>query len=223
MLGRVAAIGGLIAALAAIAAAVPATGGPPLVGLTYYAVQPDPRLCPSPLCGGYWASLANRGQTRCHDGALRPRCYVAITVDEDRHPLPAGLPDGALVRADIEPWSFEAFGKLGVLVVADVWAPAGRATLSGGFYRLRDTGVRCIRAPCFSLRASKLNGSSRVTLSDLDLGATRATPEELGRAEAALRTKNGLFARGRIVATLDGGRLFRATRVFLRVVVTTRA
>jgi len=222
VLGRVAAIGGLISAVAAIAAALPATGGPPLVGLTYYVVQPDPRLCPSPLCGGYWAALANRGRTRCHDGLLRPRCYMAKAVDEERHPWPSRLPGGALVRADIEPWSFEAFGKLGVLVVADVWAPAGRATLSGGFYRLRDTGVRCIRAPCFSLRASKLNGSSRVTVSDLDLGATRATPEELGRAEAALRTKNGLFARGRIVATAEGGRLFRATRVFLRV-ATPRA
>ena len=222
MLGRVAALGGLIAAMAAIAGAVPATGGPPLVGLTYYVVQPDPRLCPSPLCGGYWASLANRGRTRCHDGALRPRCYVATAVGEDRHPWPSSLPAGALVRADIEPWSFEAFGKLGVLVVANVWEPAGRATLSGGFYRLRDTGVRCIRAPCFSLRASKLNGSSRVTVSDLDLGATRATQDELARAEAALSTKNGLFARGRIVATAEGGRLFRATRVFLRV-ATPRA
>ncbi len=222
MLGRVAALGGLIAAMAAIAGAVPATGGPPLVGLTYYVVQPDPRLCPSPLCGGYWASLANRGRTRCHDGALRPRCYVATAVGEDRHPWPSGLPAGALVRADIEPWSFEALGKLGVLVVANVWEPAGRATLSGGFYRLRDTGVRCIRAPCFSLRASKLNGSSRVTVSDLDLGATRATQDELARAEAALSTKNGLFARGRIVATAEGGRLFRATRVFLRV-ATPRA
>jgi len=222
VLGRVAALGGLIAVVGAIAVAVPAAGGPPLVGLTYYVVQPDPRLCPSPLCGGYWAALANRGRTRCHDGLLRPRCYIAMAVDEDRHPWPSGLPAGAIVRADIEPWSFEAFGKLGVLVVADVWAPGGRASPSAGFYRLRDTGVRCIRAPCFSLRASKLNGSSRVTLSDLDLGATRATPEELERAEAALRTKNGLFARGRIVATPDGGRLFRATRVFLRV-ATPRA
>jgi len=222
VLGRVAALGGLIAVVGAIAVAVPAAGGPPLVGLTYYVVQPDPRLCPSPLCGGYWASLANRGRTRCNDGLLRPRCYAAMAVDEDRHPWSSGLPGGALVRAEIEPWSFEAFGKLGVLVVADVWAPAGRATLSGGFYRLRDTGVRCIRAPCFSLRASKLNRSSRMTVSDLDLASTRATPGELERAEAALRTKNGLFARGRIVATAEGGRLFRATRVFLRV-ATPRA
>ncbi len=222
MLRRVAAFGGLIAVVGAIAVAVPAAGGPPLVGLTYYVVQPDPRLCPSPLCGGYWALLANRGRTRCHDGALHPRCYVAMAVGEDRRPRSSGLPAGALVRAEIEPWSFEAFGELGVLVVADVWAPAGRAPASGGFYRLRDTGVRCIRAPCFSLRASKLNGSSRITVSDLDLGATRATQDELARAEAALSTKNGLFARGRIVATAEGGRLFRATRVFLRV-ATPRA
>jgi len=222
VLGRVAALGGLIAAVTAMAAAVPATGGPPLVGPMYYAVQPDPRLCPSPLCGGYWAALANRSRTVCHDGARRPRCYVASAVDEERHPLEVGLTAGALARAEIEPWSFKGFGELGVLVVADVWAPTGRAPPSGGFYRLRDTGMRCIRAPCFSLRASRLNGSLRVTVSDLDLEATRATAEQLERAEAALRTKNGLFAQGRIGPTADGGRLFRATRVFLRV-ATPRA
>ena len=211
-LAGAAVLGVLLAALTAF----PAPGGPSLVGSTYYLAQPDPRLCPSPLCGGYWVSLANRGRTRCHDGVLRARCYVARAVDEDRHPLNAGVPDGALARAAIESSSYEGFGKLGVLVVADIFSPAGRAPVTGTFYRVVDTGIRCVRAPCFSWRASRLNESVRITVSDLDLGATRATPQELERAEAALGTKNGLFARGRITSTPDDGRLFRATRVFLR-------
>jgi len=207
----------LLAATIVLAGGSSAAGSPPPVGPTYYLVQPDPRLCPSPLCGGYWASLANRGQTRCHDGLVRARCYVASTVDEDRHPLTAGIPDGALLRAAIESRSYEGFGKLGVLVVADLYSPAGRATATGSFYRVVDTGIRCIRAPCFSLRAARINGSSRITVSDLDLTATRATPDELARAETAVHTKNGLLLRGRIASTTEGGRILRPSRIYLRI------
>lgn len=217
-LAGAAVLGVLLAALTAL----PASGGPPLVGSTHYLVQPDPRLCPSPLCGGYWVSLANRGRTRCHDGALRPRCYVFMAVDEERHRLTSELPADALARAAIEPWSVEGFGKLGVLVVADLFSPAGRAPVSGTFYRVVDTGIRCVRAPCFSWRASRLNESARVTASDLDLAAARAAPGELDRAEVALRTKNGLLARGRIVPTAEGGRLLRVWRIYLRI-TTPRA
>lgn len=206
----------LFAITAALVGAGGATSGPPQVGSSLYVVQPDPRLCPSPLCGGHWVALANHARTRCHDGPLRPRCYVARTVDEERHPLGVEVPAGALVRAEIEPWKYEGFGMLGTLVVADVFSPAGRAPPKGRFFRLADTGVRCIRAPCFSVRASRVNGSLRTTVSGIDIGAARATPGELVRIEAALGTKNGVLAQGRIVAAPNGGRSFLATRFFLR-------
>lgn len=206
----------LLACLAGLVALMPAPAAPAPAGSALYTVRPDPRLCPSPLCGGYWVALANRKQTQCADGVLRGRCYAARAVDEERHPLESGVPPNALVRADLEPWSFEGFGELGTLVVAAAWEPAGRAKPSGSFYRLRDTGMRCIRAPCFWLRASQLNATRRTTGSDLDLTATDATPEELARAEVALRTANGLFASGRLVATRSGGRTFHATVIYLR-------
>jgi len=126
------------------------------------------------------------------------------------------VPDGALVRADIELSIYEGIGSLGVLVVAVVYSPAGTAPVSGGYYRIIDTGIRCIRAPCFSYRATQLNGSTRTTLSDVDLSSARATSAEVARADAALRTKNGLLARGRFARTTDGGRVFRALRLYLR-------
>ena len=208
-------LAGLLAALATLAGTAASANGPSQVGPSYFVVRPDPRLCPSPLCGGYWVALANHGRTRCHDGLLRPQCYVARAVDEDGRP--ASVPGGALGRATIEPWAFEGVGELGVLVVARVLAPAGEAEPSGTFYRLRDTGLRCVRAPCFSLRAARLNGSSRLALSSVDLAPARTSRDELRRAEMALRTTNGLFARGRVTATADGGRVFRATRVYLGV------
>ena len=207
-----------LAALLAVVAAVSAGSGwsQPPIGSGVYTVRADPRLCPSPLCGGYWVALANGARTRCVDGTRRAQCYVARAVDEDRHPLEVSVPDGALARADLESWDFEGFGKLGVLAVAAVFAPAGTAPVSGGYYRVVDTGIRCIRAPCFSYRATQVNGSTRTTTSDVDLQVAHATPAEVARAQAALHTKNGLLARGRFGRTSDGGRIFRPSRFFLR-------
>ncbi len=208
----------MIAFVSALAGAGPgAAGPPPVVARSIYVVQPDPRLCPSPLCGGYWVSRANHARTRCHDGLLRPRCYVAIAVSKmTRKPLTAGLPANALVQAAIGPWTFEGFGELGAVVVAEVWEPVGRELPTGDFFSLRDIGVRCIRAPCFSLLAWRLNRPYRVTVSDVDLGLARSTPETLRRAEAALTTPEGLLASGDIFRAADGGRVFRASQVFLR-------
>lgn len=203
----------LFALIAAALVALPADGSPPRVGASIYVVTQDPRLCPSPLCGGYWARLANRSVTRCSDGVLRGRCYVARAVDEERHPLEKAIPEGALARAVIEPWRFEGMGELGVLVVAKTYAPVGGQASSGRYFRVVDRGIRCVRAPCFSLRATLLNGDERSALSGIGLGG--APIAERGRIEAALGTKSGILARGRIVQTSDGGRVLRTTRFYL--------
>lgn len=208
-------LGGLAVAVVSLAGATSATSGPPPVSPAFYLVEPDPRLCPSPLCGGYWVSLANRERTRCHDGAQRTRCYVARGVDVHGRPLESGIPAGGLARAAIEPRSFEGSGKLGVLVVARVWSPVGGGARRDTVYRLRDNGIRCVRAPCFWLRASALNRSSSPELSDLDLRPVRASRGQLERAQTLLRSDTGLLAEGRIVATPIGGRAFHARRLFL--------
>ena len=173
----------------------------------HYVVRADPRLCPSPLCGGYWVSLANRSRTRCHDGLHRPRCYVASAWPASRT-----IHDGALVQGGIAVQSTQGFGKLGLLIATDVRNPMGAAA-SGSFFRLRDIGVRCIREPCFSIRASRLNGRGTAMVSGLDLSQTKLSLEH--QATLALRG-DGLLVAGRIASTEDGGRVFRASRIYLR-------
>ena len=203
-----------VAAAAIAVAGIPASAAPPDVGTSRYLVRHDPRLCPSPLCGGSWVALANRTWTRCHDGVLRARCYVARTVDVERHPLDASAPERALARAAIEAWDFEGLGRLGVLVVADVRAPAGRAP-AGRVYRLRDNRRRCVRAPCFWISAALANTDLRTTLSSLDLSHAGLTPAQRAAAESTLGSPAALYAAGRIVRTADGGRELRAAGVFL--------
>jgi hypothetical protein len=188
--------------------------GRPVTVTAIYSVRGDPRLCPSPLCGGYWVALANGARTRCADGTRNVRCYVAKAVDARRRSV--SVSNDGLVRGSLEQALFGDFGPLGVLVVAAAYTPAGTAPVTGGYYVVTDTGVRCIRAPCFSYRVSQANGSTRTLASDVDLAAAQLTVGELARAAAALRTKTGLLARGRFGSTPDGGRIFRPSRVFLR-------
>jgi hypothetical protein len=213
---RALAAGVVLVAAVVLAGTQPAASGSPPVGSSFYTVRPDPRLCPSPLCGGYWVALANRAQTRCSDGVLRPRCYVAVIVAESGAPL-GRLPARALVSGYRDSRSFEGVGTLGTLVVSAVWKPVGRTSQSGRFSRLRDRGVRCIKAPCFWLLVSRLNSSNHSTVSDLNLAAAGPSPNEQIRAEAALRAPSGLLAWGRIFPTTDGGSRFRAGAIFLRV------
>jgi len=202
----------LVALLVVCAISVPsAQARQPPVGTAMYVIRHDPRLCPSPQCGGYWLAIANGARTRCADGLRYPRCYVARAVDAKANPL-GDIAEQALVRGAIE------LGRddLGELVVTAVYAPAGTATVSGGYYRVVDTGIRCVRAPCFSFRATQVNGSTSTTMSSIDLGTSGATPAEIRQARSALRTTNGLYARGRFASTPDGGWVFRALRLYLR-------
>lgn len=205
----------LVLAIAGVAASSSAARTPPN-GTAMFLVQHDKRLCPSPDCGGYWAELANGVRTRC--GNVRPArgCYVARTVDRYGRPYTRDIPEGALVRGAIELGLRLGDHVLDRLRVWAVYAPAGTATVEGGYYRVVDRGIRCIRAPCFSYNAGAVNASSRVSVSEVDVQAAGATAAQVDRAQAALRTKDGLYARGRFAPTPDGGRVFRALRLYLR-------
>jgi hypothetical protein len=205
----------IVLAVAGIAVGGTAARTPP-TGTAIFLTQHDMRLCPSPLCGGYWVALANGVRTRCGDGERQARCYVSRTVDRLGRQMVGDVPEGALVRGAIEAGPRVGTQQLDQLLVSAVYAPAGTAAVSGGYYRIVDTGRRCVRAPCFSYRVGQVNGSSRILTSSVDLAASDASPDEVARAAAALRTKDGLYARGRFASTPNGGRAFRALRLYLR-------
>jgi hypothetical protein len=105
---------------------------------------------------------------------------------------------------------------LGVLIATAAYAPAGTANVSGGWYRIVDNGIRCVRAPCFSYAVTPVNAQTRSVVSSLDLQASQSTPADVARALRAVGSKNGLYARGRFARTPDAGTVFRALRLYLR-------
>lgn len=165
------------------------------------------------MCGGLFVDLVNRSRTICGDGARRPSCYVATAdltalgvSDARRTKLVRLLSAGrALARGTLVRGRVEGFPLLDTFVVTEIWpASSSPRTPTGVFRRLRDNGIRCIAAPCFSTNALALNKGSFVRISSIDLRGTGATAAERARA-LRLVASGGLIASGRIVAVPNAG------------------
>jgi hypothetical protein len=216
--------------LAAAALAAGAAAGRASDGTTelVYRLRPDPRMCPSPICGGYFVLRVGGGTTTCHDGVKRPACYVAA-LDLRALPGPAraraaAVPAGsaAIAEGAFAPYEAVPKGRLAALVARSVWHATGSSGDPGGpIYRVADTGLRCIRAPCFSLRATPVNTTRSLRLSDVDLGAAGLTPASSRRA-AALLAHGGVLVSGTLRPVTDPssptpGRVLDASQVWLPV------
>jgi len=200
----------LVGSLSAAAAPAPET---------VYRVRPDTRMCPSPRCGGFWASRVNRQLTPCRGGRQLSSCYVTAI---DLSALPRGVQTrvrpAVSARRALVVGSFAAVGtsQLAKLVATGAWIAGGTGRETGTVAEIVDTGIVCVRAPCFSLRGSTVNQPGSFLVSGLDLSGTGATPAVIARAHAALR-HGGILAAGSVqdAAKPAGGRTFVATQVWL--------
>ena len=218
----------ILVAVAAIAATLAgsATAHSPNGTATYYRVQPDPRLCPSPICGGWWTRRVNRNDTVCGDGVAAVQCYAASVdftelklTEERRLTLEQALSTGTtLVRGRLvrRPVSEPPLKELDTLVATEIWLRSGQARTPGLVYRVEDNGIRCVRAPCFWLHASVLNMPQHRNVSSLGLAASRASEAAIRRARAAL-DDTGVMVEGRVVPGKPAGdRTLRAAAFWLR-------
>lgn len=151
----------------------------------YYAIEPDLRRCPSPVCGGFFIRAVNRRITHCADGTLAPSCYVA---DIDFGAIGLNGSEGAsLVLGTQEPGDFPGFPDLAVLVPEAAWRPASAQEPRGKWVGLKDNGLVCVTEPCFYIEQRKLNRKRFArTISEVDLSRVDATDEDLEAAWQAL-------------------------------------
>lgn len=195
-------------------------------------VEQDHRRCAFPACGGVYVAKVNGALTRCADGSVANRCYVA-ELRFDKLGLPeqqaADLVEQAkaghvLLRAPrITRALFEDVGsqslaarRFPVLDAEEAWlrfAPSEDHPAEGTVYRATDSGIRCITAPCPSLTVAKLNGRKTANIHNIDLSTVTPQPsqEELDAAWAALSEGGFLFA------STDTGRDRAANAVYTRV------
>ncbi|MBX3208561.1 MAG: hypothetical protein KF764_26245 [Labilithrix sp.] len=159
------------------------------------------------MCGGFFVKRVNEAKTLCADGSRQAECYVAsITLGgvglsaREEADFRTALEGGkALVKA--RTFKTKHAGQtLGVLKASEAWLGATGSTADGTFYRTADNGIRCIKAPCPSTTAYKLNaGASErhnviaVHLDNTELPADAGT---LNSAQNALGTKEGILVAG---------------------------
>jgi hypothetical protein len=218
-------IGTFVTATVLLVAGAPsAASGPTGPLAAYYLARADPRLCPSPMCGGIWLKLLNMPATVCGDGARQEECYAASadlsrlrTDEKGRVQLQQLITEGrAVARGKLVRGLVEGFPELDTFVVSEVWTASsspGRA--QGVFRRLRDSGIRCVTTPCFSTNAAVLNTRRVEKISSVDLSRTGTPPAERRRALDGIAGR-GLVAAGRILRRPGGDHAFVATQFYVR-------
>ena len=152
----------------------------------YFRIRRDQRRCVSPLCGGAWVTQVNSRTTRCADDSVSAECYVAdidwSALGLSERALPefqnTAIQGSAVVRGRLRQQEHGTFGLLGQLVVTEGWQAATDATPTGSFYQVRDSGRRCIAAPCFSIEELRLNTAATPTASDVDLSRVAGVTAE---------------------------------------------
>jgi hypothetical protein len=148
----------------------------------YVVTRPDFRKCAYPMCGGFYVKAVNKTKTTCFDGTKREDCYVAA-IDHSELGL-VGTQDeevGAAIRAGTVLLSAEMTelqgGIASLLVHKGYEAETGNA-VTGTYYVLEPSGITCVKAPCPSLQAKKINGTSVKPVTDVDFSALGLTPEQ---------------------------------------------
>jgi hypothetical protein len=182
---------------------------PPIRNVGFFTIAPDLRLCPSPLCGGFWVSRVNRAATLCADGTLAPSCYVSELdlsrsgLSEEQEASVRGAAGHLLMQGSIRSMTNSPFGTLGVFLGREAWLGHPGIAGTGTFYRARDTEIVCITYPCANLRVSPLNARGLPQLiAGVDLDDVSADPED-GYAE--LDKPQGLIAAGELVPVSGPG------------------
>ena len=187
---------------------------------TYYFVKPDLKRCAAPFCGGVYYQLANAETTKCFDGKKAEWCYAA---GQNTSRLGLGevgttkyitaLNNGAfgegtqvLVRATIASKDWGAsLGRFAELRPTEAWIGQTSNEAAGPLAKIEDSGVRCITAPCPSLRERKLNSSVKVDIADLSWDKSGATDEQIGEALDKMHTDGLIVAGFRTTVRGPGG------------------
>lgn len=188
----------------------------------------DPRLCPSPLCGGYFVKQVNKPKTQCADGSWQLNCHAAELDTaalgwSDKQLANFSEQFGqrhALVRGKLRQVARGSF-KVDVLVVDEGWLGQARSTPIGTFYAAKASGIVCITFPCPSIHERKLNFPVEQLIAEVDLAASGATKEQVTAGYKALSGPAGILAVGKhyvVVGPAGRGIKLVASEFYLRLV-----
>ncbi len=190
---------------------------------TFYVFSREGQMrCQGSACSGDYLKHVNSSTTKCSDGRYAKDCYVHKL---DYSKLALNTADEVKVGVTFEMGSAIVRGTLGsgklddgttgtVLKVSEAWlGTTGKA--QGTFYRVYDSALVCVTAPCPTLHEAKLNSTVDDDIGDVVFPSASATA--IASAKAAFKTKDGVLFVG-TNATKGGLISLKATEFYTRVV-----
>ena len=189
---------------AALAQTSGSSPGVALPARAYYIVtRIDPRMCPSPICGGVYVKQVNRSRTVCADGKFAPECYAPILdwsalglTQEEAWQLEDDFRGQSILARGTLQTLDTPFGPLAGLVSTEAWRGVTGNDPLGIFLGLRPSGIVCITYPCPELLAVWLNHHRRRLIHSLDLTPSGADAKQLDDGYDALYQGAGLLVAG---------------------------
>jgi Kazal-type serine protease inhibitor domain len=190
----------------------------------------DARRCASPMCGGYFVKRVNQTTTRCADGSLQAECYVSgftftslkLDANEEASFLDRLTAGFGLAKATMR-YQTVSGSRIGKLSVTEAWDAAADVKPTGSFYRIADSGRRCIVAPCYSIDATQLNTNGvKHTVRSTNLENVNADQAKLDAAGLAIMSTEGVLAAGGVALpkcrpNANCGPFFSPENFYLRV------
>ena len=203
MLGLLLAVSVMISSGAASAAVANTLRRPDGSSSYYIVTRMDPRMCPTPLCGGYFVKAVNKPKTQCADGSWQQDCH-AVELDLSAR----GWSDDqrarfseqfgqqhALVRGQLRQMK-RGTVKADVLVVDEGWLGQALSKPAGAFYGVKTNGIVYITFPYPTIYERTLNVRSQRTIAEIDLAASGAGEDQIAAGYQALAKPAGILAAG---------------------------
>lgn len=133
---------------------------------TYVAVRRDFRKCIAPLCGGYWVRDLNR--VHLNEVYVSGLDFTGSGLtDVEQGQVQAGLGE-VVLRGKLGPkesqWNTRPF------IVSEAYRGLPGKVFDGEtFFKVKPVNIQCVRAPCASLSATRLNYTAQTLFHGLDL------------------------------------------------------
>ncbi|MBX7117212.1 MAG: hypothetical protein K1X64_23040 [Myxococcaceae bacterium] len=185
---------------------------------TYVTLRRDFRKCLAPMCGGYFVGDVNRANPS--EKYVNSLDFSKSNLSAEDIAVVLEAPEAELVlRGKLGPTEAR-FNTRSFLVYEAYRGMPGVEVSDSTFYTVADSEIRCVRAPCFSLTAKKLNGSATRGATGVSVArASKPLVDENWLSIAVMRTEAIVAAKFTEVPVSMGGKevLIDASQVFLRV------
>lgn len=179
---------------------------------SYVVFRHDLRRCLSPVCGGYWVSDLNRKTLREEYVSGFDFSGSGLTEETQAKALAAG--EGEVVlRGKLGPTESRFNTRAFLVLEAFRGMPGVRAAATDSFYRVeRADNIRCIAAPCPSLRAIKLHTTQATLFHEVSVARASKTNVDARWMTSRITDKGALVAAAFVTrnrsTTLDVAQVF---------------